>query len=272
MKIINPETGFLVYNKIFKYLLAKHSVVVLWQVSPESGSRQIYESHINSYNFESKKIFLELNTFGLLKNSQVIFGYVEDGGLIFKTSIEEVRDASVCLQLPDEIKLLEVPELQQMQKSLGSKITDVWKVKSKFLKPDRPTPDYMRVKSMAQRTNRDQELLNNEFGLSLDEEDKIFASQRESPRARPKEDKWVNIIRNESGEAVLYKLFDLSRGGMGFLCSGETEFLKGAPIQVIGFNNYNLDDPLIGQVMSIRPLDSDMSEFKVGVKFSDGQD
>jgi hypothetical protein len=272
MKIINPETGFLVYNKIFKYLLAKHSVVVLWQVSPESGSRQIYESHINAYNFESKKIFFELNTFGLLNTNSSIYGYIEDGGIIFKTSIDEVREVSVCLQLPSEIKLLEVSEFKKMEKTLGSAASDVWRVKSKFLKPDKPAPDYMRVKSMAQRSNRDQELLNNEFGLSLDEEDKIFASQRESPRARPKDDKWVKVVMRNSGEAILYKLFDLSRGGMGFLCSGETEFQKGESIEVKGFNDYELDDPLLGEVMSIRPMDSDMSEFKVGVKFSDGQD
>ena len=49
----------------------------------------------------------------------------------------------------------------------------------------------MRVKSMAQRSNRDQQLLKSEFGLTVDEEDKLYADQRAAPRARPKDDKWV---------------------------------------------------------------------------------
>jgi hypothetical protein len=40
----------------------------------------------------------------------------------------------------------------------------------------------------------------------------------------------------------------------------------------MGFNEFLLDDPLIGKVMSIRPMDEHQVEFKVGVKFTEGQD
>ncbi len=132
-------------------------------------------------------------------------------------------------------------------------------------------PDIMRVKSMSERSNRDQELLNSEFGLSVDEEDKLFADKREAPRARPKNDKWVKVARLAGEGPVVYKLFDLSQGGMGFVGSNDVDFIKGAEIHIMGFNNFDLDDPLIGKVMSIRPMDGTENEFKIGVKFSDGQ-
>jgi c-di-GMP-binding flagellar brake protein YcgR len=130
----------------------------------------------------------------------------------------------------------------------------------------------MRVKSMAQRSVRDQELLNLEMGLTLDEEDKLFAAQRESPRARPKDDKWVKVLRSQGQSPLVYKLFDLSRGGLGFVSAVESEFTKGSLIYIVGFNDYDLDDPLIGTIMSIRSMDGNLGEFKVGIKFTEGQD
>ena len=129
----------------------------------------------------------------------------------------------------------------------------------------------MRVKSMAQRSNRDQQLLKSEFGLTVDEEDKLYADQRAAPRARPKDDKWVRLVKGVSETPLPYKLFDLSQGGMGFVSFDETEFPKGSDIRVVGFNDFELDDPLFGQIMSIRPIDGVLSEFKIGVKFSEGQ-
>ena len=58
---------------------------------------------------------------------------------------------------------------------------------------------------------------------------------------------------------------------MGFVSFDETEFPKGSDIRVVGFNDFELDDPLFGQIMSIRPIDGVLSEFKIGVKFSEGQ-
>ena len=124
---------------------------------------------------------------------------------------------------------------------------------------------------MAQRSNRDQQLLKSEFGLTVDEEDKLFAGQRAAPRARPKDDKWVKVVRGIGEAALPYKLFDLSQGGMGFVSFDETEFPKGSDIHVVGFNDFELDDPLLGTIMSIRPMDGVLSEFKIGVKFSEGQ-
>jgi hypothetical protein len=76
---------------------------------------------------------------------------------------------------------------------------------------------------------------------------------------------------NGTGQA-LHKLFDLSRGGMGFIIHDDGIFSKGEEIRIVGFNDFDLDDPLVGMIMSIRPIDGAQSEFKVGVKFNEGQD
>jgi hypothetical protein len=173
------------------------------------------------------------------------------------------------------MKVLEDPEVVLIRGSIGEDLAKPWKTKridtSPIHKPG-TTHDVMRVKSMAQRSSRDQTLLKSEFGLSVDEEDKLYADKRSAPRARPKDDKWVRVVKTLDETAALpYKLFDLSQGGMGFIAFDENEFPKGSDIHVVGFNDFSLDDPLFGKIMSIRPIDGATSEFKVGVKFSDGQ-
>jgi hypothetical protein len=131
----------------------------------------------------------------------------------------------------------------------------------------------MRVKSMVERTARDQEFLNSEFdAVSLDEEDKLFAEKREAPRARFKDDKFVKVQTLESNILQILKLFDLSRGGMGFITLEPQLFPKGTKILIVGFEGFNLDDPLIAEVMSQRAVDELQIEFKIGCKFDQGQD
>src|SRR5690606_8788403 len=103
-------------------------------------------------------------------------------------------------------------------------------------------------------------------------EDRLFADKRESPRARPQKDKRVKLKLKDTEQNYTYKLFDLSRGGMGFICEVETIFKKGDTILVLGFDDFELDDPIFGKVMSVRPIDGESSQWKLGVKFEDGQD
>lgn len=272
MRLIKSEMGFLFYEKILKQLMSRQTKLVVWQVSPYTGGRQVAHSHINSYNLETKNIFIELEGPALLDSEQPVFCYAPDGPIIFKTEISEVVNLVMNLKLPSEMKLLEDPDITFVKGAVGQAISDVWHVKSLDVGSADLGPDVMKVKSMAQRSLRDQELLNNEMGLSIDEEDKLFADKRESPRARPKDDKWVKVAKPEGGEGLIYKLFDLSRGGLGFISFDEMEFTKGSLIHVVGFNDFSLDDPLVGKVMSIRPMDGNVGEFKIGVKFSEGQD
>lgn len=273
MRVIKAETGFLFYQKIFKQLMADESTVVVWQVSPETGQRNITDSKINALHFESGKIFFDVSS-SELKDSLPLYCYAEAGPLIFKTDIHEILDNNLGVAVPQEIKMLEDPEVVQIRGSIGRDMTDIWKVKRLSDQKDEIPSEVMKVKSMAERSSRDQELLNNEFDppVNLDEEDKLFADKRESPRARPKIDKFVKVAKIRGSGPEIFKLFDLSRGGMGFITEDESFFSKGEEIHVVGFNEFDLDDPLVGKIMSIRPIDGAPSEFKIGVKFSEGQD
>jgi hypothetical protein len=272
MRVVKAENGFLFYIKIFKQLATNQHKIVLWQVSPESGGRQVSEMYLNSFSMESKKLYLSINGFCLFKNNLPLYAYVEAGAFIFKTLIDELKESTLSLQMPEQISLIDEEDSFVVPNSSGKSSAQVWRLKTMDTAIEDQGPDYMRVKSLSQRTAHDQEFLNQEFGLSLDQEDKLFADKRESPRARPKEDKYVKILRPLTGESMIYRLFDLSRGGMGFVSLSENEFSKGEELQIMGFNEFLLDDPLIGKVMSIRPMDEHQVEFKVGVKFTEGQD
>lgn len=274
MRVIKSDTGFLFYEKIFKQLMANQSDLVVWQLSPENGERNITRSRLNSFHMESGRLFLEIDRKNIVNDNLPLYCFSEDGLVIFKTHIQEITDRNISVSLPEEMKVLEDPEVIRIKGSTGQDLAQPWKTKrldtSPIHKPG-TTHDVMRVKSMAQRSSRDQVLLNNEFCLSVDEEDKLFADKRESPRARPKDDKWVKVAKLQGDGPETYKLFDLSQGGMGFVCFDESEFTKGTAIHIVGFNEFDLDDPLVGKVMSIRPIDGAQSEFKIGVSFSEGQ-
>lgn len=271
MKVIKSDSsGVYAYQKIMKHLQANASKVVLWQVFPETGERSVTNSILNSFHVESKLMHFELPNGAKVRNNLPIYCYSKDGMFIFKTNIKDMKSNVFSLAFPEEIKLLEDPEITFIKGSAGIDLAEPWRTKSLNLDRDRG-PDYMKVKSMSERSSRDQEFLNAEFNPSLDEEDKMFADKRESPRARPKIDKWVKLVGEGSEEVHLLKLFDLSQGGIGFVSMEPDKFPKGSKIMVVGFDDFNLDDPLIAQVMSHRAIDDTQIEFKIGCKFDEGQ-
>ena len=274
MRVIKSDTGFLFYEKLFKQLMANQCNLVVWQLSPENGERLISKSKLNAFHMESGRLYFEVDRKKLLNDELPLYCFSEDGLVIFKSFVQEITDKTISVSLPDEMKLLEDAEVVSIKRSTGQDLARPWKTKKLDTSPIHKvgtTHDVMRVKSMAQRSNRDQELLKNEFGLTVDQEDILFAGKRESPRARPKDDKWVKIVKLETDSPSTYKLFDLSKGGMAFVCFSSAEFSVATEIRIVGFNDFNLDDPLIGKVMSIRPIDGTSSDFKVGVSFSEGQ-
>lgn len=274
MKVIKSDSGFLIYQKIFKHLQLNRSQLVIWQVL-DSGERLISDSCLNSFHFESSLLHFEKSFNFAPVLDAPLFCYCEDEQFIFKTSIQDIKDAVFSVILPPEIKLLEESDVNVIKGQLGLDLSTTWKTRRLNLgdASGDSGPDYMKVKSMAERSTRDQEFLNNEFdSVSLDEEEKMFADKRESPRARPKIDKWVKIKTSLSDEIHFLRLFDLSRGGIGFLTMDAHLFPKGTTIQVIGFEEFDLDDPLVGVIMSQRPIDETQIEFKIGVKFNEGQE
>lgn len=270
MKIINADVDFLAYQKILKHLKANQCPLIIWQPQPEG--RSVIQSHLNSFHQDTKLMHLDKSHDVKLYSEIPVYCYSENIQMIFKTEIFDLAERYFSLRMPVELKIIEETEASKVKVS-GIDFSTIWR--SKRLKIDQLDEGggYYKVKSMAQRSNRDQELLSSEFGsISLDEEDRLFADKRESPRARPQTDKSVKLKSKDSEENFTFKLFDLSRGGMGFICDIDDLFSKGQSLLVLGFDDFELDDPLFGKIMSIRPIDGESSQWKIGVKFEDGQD
>lgn len=270
MKIITAETDFLAYQRIFKHLKANKCPLVIWQPQPEG--RSVLHSYLNSFHQETKLMHLDKSQDIKLFDEIPVFCYSEQIQMIFKANIFDLSERYFSLHMPTEVKILEELEASKVTVR-GMDFSTIWRSKRLGIEQLNEGPDYYKVKSMSQRSNRDQDLLNTEFdGVSLDEEDRIFAEKRESPRARPKIDKRVKVKLKSADQIFNLKLFDLSRGGLGFVAEEEGRFPKGEIILVTGFDGFDLDDPMVGTVMSIRPIDGEMSAWKVGVKFESGQD
>lgn len=270
MRVIKSDSGFLAYQKIFKHVQANNSVIVVWQFMPETGKRTVIETKVNSFHMESGVINLQMPFGTTILFDLPIYCYSEEGRFIFKTEIQEIRSSVFSIALPPEIKVLEEPDATGISGRVGVDLSTKWKSKRIPIE-EKQEKSYMIVKAMRERSSRDQEFLSNQFIPTLDEEDKMYADKRETPRSRPKIDKFVKIKSQDNEEIHSLKLFDLSRGGIGFITFDTHLFPKGSSVQVVGFEEFNLDDALIAIVMSHRAVDDTEIEFKIGCKFADGQ-
>ncbi len=271
MRVIKSDSsGIYAYQKYFKQIQANGLGLVLWQMTP-AGKRQVFQSKLNSFHFESNLLHFELPPGTSVSLELELFVYSDFGPFIFKTNLTDIRDSVLSAAIPGEIKILDnkddPPEASE-NVNFGGQLGGMTNRPA-----DRIDKGFMRVKPMIERTSRDQEFLNAEFdSVSLDDEDKLFAEKRESPRARFKVDKFVKVQTLESEVLQILKVFDLSRGGMGFITLEPQLFPKGSKILIVGFEGFNLDDPLIAEVMSQRGVDEHQIEFKIGCKFDQGQD
>lgn len=272
MKVIKSDSGFLAFQKIFKKIQSGFSEILLWQVSPTTGERNLIDTHLTSFYLEAGTLHFKKNLDIELDPLLPIYFYCKDVSMIFKTKIHNSKDSSLALMIPEEIQMLEEEEVQEFTKRMGANISTHWGNRTAQIRDEIQTKA-VTLKHMHERSQRDQDFLNNEFGeVSVDEEDKLFANKRESPRSRPKVDKWVKV-RVEGDDGInFHRLFDLSRGGMSFLVTNPEGFPKGKMIHIMGFEEFDLDDPLVGQIMSQRSVDSSQVEFKIGIKFNEGQD
>jgi len=274
VKVFNQENGFLVFQKIFGGLMTNNIPFVIWQLDSGINKRYIFESKLNTFSLEKKILNFGPFDTQMLQLSLAVYCYSEEAQVIFKTTLKEIRETSFSLVLPKEITLLEDEERDKVLVQIGINLNS-YQTRLKRMNFGIPELTYevgAKIKSMAQRTSRDQDLLLHEFGpISVDDEDALFASKRESPRARPKNEKWVVVKLADTNKMYRFKLFDLSQGGMGFITIDQTAFTSGTTIYLLGIDQNLLDDPLIGKVMSQRPMDQTEIEWKIGVKFDDGQ-
>ena len=247
------------YEKVFLHLRVSGAPLVLWQLF-ESGERIISQSLLQAFGRERLSFKLKSET--KFDPRLPIYCYAEDGQFIFKTPLYSHASSTLELVLPEEIKVLEESETMIIRGQLGDQAPDYMKVKSLRLN----------TKQMADRTERDLSYLNSEFeDLTLEEEDRLFASKRSSPRAKPTEEKWVKVQVLGDERIFMLKLYDLSQGGISFITQDNEAFKKDYEIHVLGFDAFDLDDPLIGKIRSLRPVNKMKFEWKVGIKFIEGQ-
>lgn len=128
--------------------------------------------------------------------------------------------------------------------------------------------------SVSKMSSHDSDIFNEELSfISLDEEDKLFADQRETVRAKPKEGKMITVMkRDEADEEEIYPLYDLSQGGLAFLVTDKERYEKGSVLSVIAFDQKRFDTPMQVKIMAIREADEAGVQFKVGCAFVGGEE
>jgi c-di-GMP-binding flagellar brake protein YcgR len=117
------------------------------------------------------------------------------------------------------------------------------------------------------RSKKDQSLFDEIVASqSLSKEDEVYANQRKTPRAKPKEGKVVRIVIDE-GELLLFTLYDLSTGGMSIVTGDINDFSEQEEISVIGFDEKTFEEPVKAIVRSIRDIDDLVGQYKIGIQF-----
>ena len=108
------------------------------------------------------------------------------------------------------------------------------------------------------------------------EDEAANVHKRRSARRAAKPGQLAGIVRTNDipkGKSLrdldqeLFVLNDISTGGMSILVDDPGEFDVGEKVSVIAIDGKLLPRPLQGDVKSVRKLDGDLDQFKVGVKF-----
>ena len=267
MRVIKSDAGESMYKIIFGHLEAKNSKLIAWQVDPNTSGRKVFETKLISYRPEDNNLKLIKASESSIEKNLPLYVYSEDGQIIFKSFLVALLNEEITLSLPGELKLLEDQDVKSIQNMIGIHLT----VTEQFpVLPEKE--EEVVIKSLSERSSRDQEYLNHHFlTLTMDEEDKAFSEVRESPRARPKLDKWLTIQTPTMQGFQEVRIYDLSRGGISFITMEVDLFPKGAKIKVLSIDNFQLDDPLLAEVMSSRAIDELEIEYKIGCQFQEGQ-
>jgi len=108
------------------------------------------------------------------------------------------------------------------------------------------------------------------------EDESAHVHKRETPRKPAKPGQLAGIIRMKAeNENIklrdlpleIFVLHDISTGGMAILVDDPGEFTVNNRVILVTIDAKNLARPIYGRVMSIRKMDGDLDQFKVGVKF-----
>jgi hypothetical protein len=253
MKNVTAREGSQVFQKFFTDLVKFQAPLVVWQLSA-NGQRIIHSSQIKEIVVDEG--FFQVSSIQEIDyqfaSGNLLYCYSEKSGAIFKSRALALSGDLAQLKLPDELLFLDESDIIRIKGAVGIDLSDApWKVKR------------------LGRSERDEAIFNEQLdSISLSEEEKLFADKREAPRAKPKVDKIVTCqLAQQPQTSQNFKLFDLSRGGLGLLILIEDTFKKGQHVEVTAMEGQDLDEPFIGEVMSVRSLAPEDVGWKVGIKF-----
>lgn len=260
----------------FSQVITTKDVVVVWQYNKKENKRLIYNSTLGQVDKSNGYLsFMNLDdseqaSFRLVAGD--LFFYIEKRQAIFKSELISSQANLLIIDYPQEVKLLDENDehdektLKSVRKNIGKDFHKSSRMVSNSKTEHIQTKMVVKFKSQS-----DQKLFEKELDyISPDEEDKIFAAQREAPRARAHKGKKICIARRSRADYIeKFELFDLSRGGFSYVVNLETHFTAGDVINVVGFDHEEFDNPMIGQVMGVHVMDQLGTQYKVGCKFLD---
>lgn len=275
------------YDLLFESLKEGRESFLSWQIRDDQ-TKNIIISEVDDFSVEDNQLKLKaVDQNEKMFNTGVVFFFVKSELIIFKANAGE---------LPPEFKKLDEKEAQDFATrykldqeeffvkghGLANKVEENQFVRGKG-EANISDKGYMRFKSenttehidknwrISSMSESDHALFETELSfIELDAEDEKYASKRAAPRARPPQGKMVKVGSSENpSDFDFYSLFDLSRGGVGFLSVTEDEFEIGAQINILGFDSNEFDRPMVAQVKAIRETDETKSLFKIGCAFTD---
>ncbi len=261
MKKISYANDFNEVKSLFDKARSSQMDVIVWQKTPEY--RFVRFARIEKNFFDQKTVWLKAKSETAIEfQKSEVYCFIEELQLIFKTKVTELDNVLVAVDYPEEATLLEAedPALKEYTLIKGKgegNFRDVMRVKGG---KSEAIDDRMRVKSLGGGANTE----------NIKPEDEAqFAAMRESQRVKPKEEKYVSVVRDNVGtqEPQTYKLLDLSQGGAGLLIFSESDFTLKEPVSLIAIDGKALDKVLKGEIVAIRPHNVEKNEFKAGIKF-----
>lgn len=251
MKSINLSENADEIHSLLDELISSKSILTLWQVDSDQ-KRVISLARIQQR--EEQLISCEtLKEEGFLFGDGPVFFYHEKSMVIFKCDQVSLNQNIMKFQLPQQMKFV----ADQVEKIATTN------------KEQTSTPSSSQDYKLQSLTDSDRKILEAQLGIDLlAQEDELYSAMRETPRAKPEEDKLVTVANkaNESQRGS-YILYDLSAGGFSFLVMNSDEFSKGTHIDLIAFDTARFEKPMVGQVMNVSEADAMGIQYKVGCRF-----
>ncbi len=109
-----------------------------------------------------------------------------------------------------------------------------------------------------------------DFKIVDNEDEEHHRHMREAARKSATANQYVEVLRYfgvNKNEKSVYRLHDISSGGLGIITLDPGDFIKGEKIEILSINGKATATKIQGEVVAIRRLDGDDDLFKVGVKF-----